>query len=144
MTDMQQLDRDSGEASEAKLNRLRELAEQATPGPWSWEYGVSQRTAWGLISVNGYVLKFSGPQDIGIVPDPESDMDFIEAANPSVILALLSERQANQDRIAELLTLMDEHDEKARHGMCGDIGPKARSLLSEAQPSLSSSGGDKE
>ena len=64
-----------------------------TPGPWSWEYGVSQRTAWALCGPGGkYILRFKGGNDIDECPEPEADMDLIELA-PRMLSAL----QAVQD-----------------------------------------------
>ena len=76
------------------IKSIRELEAAATPGPWDWEYGVSQRTAWGVVDRgNRYVLRFEGPQEIGIVPDPEPDMDVLLAAR-NALPALLAVAEA--------------------------------------------------
>jgi hypothetical protein len=107
------------------LAALRALAEKATPGPWDWEYGVSQRTAWALMQPGGqwtddrYVLRFEGPQDISLVPNPEADMDFIAAFDPTTAAALLSEVESlRRVRDAAATVLAD-----TRHGTFGNVQP---------------------
>lgn len=78
---------------------LRRLAEQATPGPWDFDPGDKVRKARVTQSANEY-----GVMD-AFIPGTMNryhDAAYIAAANPATILALLSERQENQDRIAAL------------------------------------------
>lgn len=70
---------------------LREAAENATPGEWCADdhYGV---IADAGLNANYYIASCSGP-------DNRSNKRFIAAANPSVVLALLDERERNQQYI---------------------------------------------
>lgn len=79
---------------EPRLAEIEARLKRATPGPWDWEYGVSQRTAWALVKLTPgpkvkYILRFAGPNDINICPNPEDDMDFIAHA-PEDIAYLLN------------------------------------------------------
>lgn len=70
--------------------RLRELAEAATPGPWGTEQGdLEEWPSTVAIAVTG------GRQKIYACPPggtfPKADQEFIAAANPSTVLALLDE-----------------------------------------------------
>ena len=57
--------------------RLKEVP----AGPWDWEYGVSQRTAWALTGPGQkYLMRFEGGNDIMVCPDPEPVQDFIAEA----------------------------------------------------------------
>ncbi|WP_213159992.1 ead/Ea22-like family protein [Pseudomonas aeruginosa] len=77
------------------INRLKELAERATPGPWSAAWEEGDDTAWpNLFPViqagNGEVV--IGNE--GFYTDLEQDKanaTFCAAANPKTILALLDE-----------------------------------------------------
>lgn len=75
---------------------LRRLAEQATPGPWGDEWPQRERATLAHIIREHN----DGPQVANVLL--EEDAAYIAAANPAAILALLSERQENQRRIAEL------------------------------------------
>lgn len=68
------------------LTRLRELAEKASPGPWFHTGGTHIREKSG----SNYVCDSYG----------EKDRDFIEAANPATILALLDEIESLQHTLA--------------------------------------------
>lgn len=66
---------------------LKAKLEGVTPGKWYWEYGMTMRTAWGLIAEregkgDRYILRFEGPNDIENCPKPEADMILIEMAQP--------------------------------------------------------------
>jgi hypothetical protein len=79
------------------LEGMREYCGKATEGPWDWEYGVSQRTAWALMAGRKYIFRFEGPNDITICPAPEDDMDFITAARtdfPALITGYEQLREA--------------------------------------------------
>lgn len=69
------------------INELRRLAEAATPGPW-----LKYHDEWSICGDSGHIAHC----------EVRSDADYIAAANPAVILALLSERDALRDRVAEL------------------------------------------
>lgn len=70
---------------------LRMAAENATPGEWCTDdhYGV---IADAGLNANYYIASCSGP-------DNRSNKRFIAAANPAVVLALLDERERNQQYI---------------------------------------------
>lgn len=121
------------ERSEPQLDRLRELAEQATPGPWdAGQTGPFKSTI------------YRGAGYVGLVAaDVEhADAAYIAAANPSVILALLSERHADRERIAEL----EEGLENLANAYVRDWGRSADDEweYQQARSLLFSSGGDKE
>lgn len=77
--------------SEINYQALREAAENATPGEWCTDdhYGV---IADAGLNANYYIASCSGP-------DNRSNKRFIAAANPAVVLALLDERERNQQYI---------------------------------------------
>ncbi|HCQ3717681.1 TPA: ead/Ea22-like family protein [Escherichia coli] len=77
--------------SEIDYQALREAAENATPGEWCTDdhYGV---IADAGLNANYYIASCSGP-------DNRSNKRFIAAANPAVVLALLDERERNQQYI---------------------------------------------
>ena len=77
--------------SEINYQALREVAENATPGEWCTDdhYGV---IADAGLNANYYIASCSGP-------DNRSNKRFIAAANPAVVLALLDERERNQQYI---------------------------------------------
>ena len=99
------------------------------PAPWSWEYGVSLRTAWGLLDgKENYILRFGQGNDISICPDAELVLELIELV-PFIELELLRARldeyrnfvwphdgygttqavqEARQKRIAELKRALKE------------------------------------
>ena len=64
--------------------KLRELAQKATPGPW-----LLWATEWNLYLVQ------SGREGDGSIVDTaysrRNDIDYIAAANPATVLALLDE-----------------------------------------------------
>ena len=64
--------------------KLRELAMKATPGPW-----LLRATEWNLYLVQ------SGREGDGSIVDTaysrRNDIDYIAAANPATVLALLDE-----------------------------------------------------
>jgi hypothetical protein len=76
-------------------DELRRLAEAATPGPWC---NVKDTVFHGEIrqaNDEGFALIAVMPE----LDDREADFDYIAAASPDAVLALLDER----DRLAELL-----------------------------------------
>lgn len=68
-----------------RLRSLARYAEQATPGPWHVE-GLDVFTARQVWVAGGYHVRPEPPIAVGISPEP----DYIAAASPDVILALLS------------------------------------------------------
>ncbi|ECZ0011311.1 ead/Ea22-like family protein [Salmonella enterica subsp. enterica] len=77
--------------SKIDYQALRTAAENATPGEWCTDdhYGV---IADAGLNANYYIASCSGP-------DNRSNKRFIAAANPAVVLALLDERERNQQYI---------------------------------------------
>ncbi|MCS4608101.1 ead/Ea22-like family protein [Enterobacter kobei] len=77
---------------------LREAAERATESDWI----VDAHEGWHAVipvadAVNGnYIIaEFQGPES-------KRNRDFVAAANPAIVLALLDELEAAENRIAEL------------------------------------------
>lgn len=99
------------------LNKLRELAEAATPGPW-----FQSGSPW--FQTGGFVLAGSPDPHAGTVladlsdtwemqqaddaldadheRDPDKDAAFIAAFNPATALSLLSRLQAAEERAEKL------------------------------------------
>ncbi|CAH3928766.1 hypothetical protein AI2680V1_4157 [Citrobacter freundii] len=77
---------------------LREAAEKATPGEWKRMMRNSDElmtTFHGVAIGNVFVELTTGKRDI-------FDAEFIAAANPATVLALLDELEAAEKRITEL------------------------------------------
>lgn len=75
---------------------LREAAEKATQGKWR---RASTRFN-GITAQSAYPL--CGKEDILANAAEKRDAEFIAAANPATVLALLDELEAAEKRIAEL------------------------------------------
>ncbi|SHI10001.1 Ead/Ea22-like protein [Pantoea sesami] len=81
---------------------LREAAEKATPGPWG-------------IASNGKTITSNQSHPVAVITEDfhrllangktGGDAEFIAAANPATVLALLDELEAKDQRIAELEVL---------------------------------------
>lgn len=71
---------------------LRRLAEAATTGPWLYSYH-------GMFNPPGVRVK-GREHDMCTVTSSDRDADFIAAANPQVVLALLN-RLEQLERVAE-------------------------------------------
>ena len=75
--------------------RLRVLAEAATPGPWEWDdavwedYDPKERAPW--LMAGGSLID---PVITGEVHCGEADAHYIAAASPKTVLALLAENAA--------------------------------------------------
>ena len=78
-----------------KLNEIRKLALEASPGPWSYDDGnVGCGDGWGFGS---WPTQYSGDtpveywEDKKIPPgiDSDKDSEYIAAVDPTTILALL-------------------------------------------------------
>lgn len=83
---------------------LREAAERATESDWI----VDAHEGWHAVipvadAVNGnYIIaEFQGPES-------KRNRDFVAAANPVTVLAMLDELEADKKRIAELQSVNDE------------------------------------
>ncbi|ENA8965350.1 ead/Ea22-like family protein [Escherichia coli] len=91
---------------------LREKAEKATCGVWSLEYGEGRfdgddalihREAAGYIPICR--IEGAHPEsgfDEDFQMEQQANAEFIAAANPATVLALLDELEAAKKRIAEL------------------------------------------
>lgn len=91
---------------------LREAAEKATCGVWSLEYGEERFDAGDALihrEVVGYLpicrIEGAHPEsgfDEDFQMEQQANAEFIAAANPATVLALLDELEAAEKRIAEL------------------------------------------
>ena len=91
---------------------LREKAEKATSGVWSLEYGEERFDAGDALihrEVVGYLpicrIEGAHPEsgfDEDFQMEQQANAEFIAAANPATVLALLGELEAAKKRIAEL------------------------------------------
>lgn len=91
---------------------LREAAEKATCGEWSLEYGEGRFDGDDALihrEVAGYIpicrIEGAHPEsgfDEDFQTEQQANAEFIAAANPATVLALLGELEAAKNRIAEL------------------------------------------
>ena len=91
---------------------LREAAEKATCGVWSLEYGEERFDGDDALihrEVAGYIpicrIEGAHPEsgfDEDFQMEQQANAEFIAAANPATVLALLDELEAAEKRIAEL------------------------------------------
>ncbi|EOX9451351.1 ead/Ea22-like family protein [Escherichia coli] len=95
--------------SEIDYQALREKAEKATCGVWSLEYGESRFDCDDALihrDVVGYLpicrIEGAHPEsgfDEDFQMEQQANAEFIAAANPATVLALLDERERNQQYI---------------------------------------------
>ncbi|WP_109867203.1 ead/Ea22-like family protein [Escherichia coli] len=98
--------------SEINYQALREAAEKATCGEWSLEYGEGRFDGDDALihrEVAGYIpicrIEGAHPEsgfDEDFQMEQQANAEFIAAANPATVLALLDELEAAEKRIAEL------------------------------------------
>ncbi|WNT71839.1 ead/Ea22-like family protein [Escherichia coli] len=98
--------------SKIDYQALREKAEKATCGVWSLEYGESRFDCDDALihrDVVGYLpicrIEGAHPEsgfDEDFQMEQQANAEFIAAANPATVLALLGELEAAKKRIAEL------------------------------------------
>ncbi|EGO4569943.1 TPA: ead/Ea22-like family protein [Escherichia coli] len=98
--------------SKIDYQALREAAEKATCGVWSLEYGESRFDCDDALihrDVVGYLpicrIEGAHPEsgfDEDFQMEQQANAEFIAAANPATVLALLGELEAAKKRIAEL------------------------------------------
>ncbi|EEV7832102.1 ead/Ea22-like family protein [Escherichia coli] len=98
--------------SKIDYQALREKAEKATCGVWSLEYGESRSDCDDALihrDVVGYIpicrIEGAHPEsgfDEDFQMEQQANAEFIAAANPATVLALLDELEAANKRIAEL------------------------------------------
>ncbi|EES5826806.1 ead/Ea22-like family protein [Escherichia coli] len=101
--------------SEIDYQALRAKAEKATCGVWSLEYGEERFDADDALihrEVVGYLpicrIEGAHPEsgfDEDFQMEQQANAEFIAAANPATVLALLDELEAAEKRIAELESL---------------------------------------
>lgn len=110
---------------------LREAAEKATCGVWSLEYGEERFDAGDALihrKVVGYIpicrIEGAHPEsgfDEDFQMEQQANAEFIAAASPATVLALLDELEAAEKRIAELEAKLDSadklQDSAFRHGL---------------------------
>lgn len=117
--------------SKIDYQALRAKAEKATCGVWSLEYGESRfdgddalihREAAGYIPICR--IEGAHPEsgfDEDFQMEQQANAEFIAAANPATVLALLDELESKDRRNAELeakLQATDKlHDSAFRHGL---------------------------
>ncbi|EFT9505367.1 ead/Ea22-like family protein [Salmonella enterica subsp. enterica serovar Newport] len=117
--------------SKIDYQALRAKAEKATCGVWSLEYGESRfdgddalihREAAGYIPIcriEGAYPESGFDEDFQM--EQQANAEFIAAANPATVLALLDELESKDRRNAELeakLQATDKlHDSAFRHGL---------------------------
>ncbi len=95
--------------SKIDYQALREKAEKATCGEWSLEYGESRFDCDDALihrEVAGYIpicrIEGAHPEsgfDEDFQMEQQANAEFIAAANPATVLALLDERERNQQYI---------------------------------------------
>lgn len=95
--------------SKIDYQALREKAEKATSGVWSLEYGEERFDAGDALihrEVAGYIpicrIEGAHPEsgfDEDFQMEQQANAEFIAAANPATVLALLDERERNQQYI---------------------------------------------
>lgn len=98
--------------SKIDYQALREKAEKATCGVWSLEYGESRFDCDDALihrDVVGYLpicrIEGAHPEsgfDEDFQMEQQANAEFIAAANPATVLALLDELETAKKRIAEL------------------------------------------
>ncbi|EGM5830982.1 ead/Ea22-like family protein [Escherichia coli] len=98
--------------SKINYQALREAAEKATCGVWSLEYGEERFDAGDALihrEVAGYIpiCRIEGAHsesgfDEDFQMEQQANAEFIAAANPATVLALLGELETAKKRIAEL------------------------------------------
>ena len=98
--------------SKIDYQALREKAEKATCGVWSLEYGEDRFDGDDALihrEVAGYIpicrIEGAHPEsgfDEDFQIEQQANAEFIAAANPATVLALLGELEAAKKRIAEL------------------------------------------
>jgi len=104
---------------------LRQLAEAATPGPWT-QYQS------GLPEYNNVCFGIEkGEALICGAAETEADAAYIAAAHPQAILALLDERDALRAAGLSLLALVDETDAYQKRPESGDWGVECACCMGE-------------
>ena len=122
---------------------LREAAEKATCGAWSLEYGEERFDAGDALihrEVVGYLpicrIEGAHPEsgfDEDFQTEQQANAEFIAAANPATVLALLDELEAKDKRIADMeareVVLPRTHD-------VHPLGPQSAKIFCEFHRSI--------
>ncbi|MBU5392776.1 ead/Ea22-like family protein [Shigella sonnei] len=122
---------------------LREAAEKATCGVWSLEYGEERFDAGDALihrEVVGYLpicrIEGAHPEsgfDEDFQIEQQANAEFIAAANPATVLALLDELEAKDKRIADMeareVVLPRAHD-------VHPLGPQSAKIFCEFHRSI--------
>lgn len=122
---------------------LREKAEKATCGEWSLEYGESRFDGDDALihrEVAGYIpiCRIEGAHsesgfDEDFQIEQQANAEFIAAANPATVLALLDELEAKDKRIADMeareVVLPRAHD-------VHPLGPQSAKIFCEFHRSI--------
>lgn len=86
--------------TEIDVAKLRSLAENATPGQWAWTCEPGDDEAClEAVGADGYVLSAHGMHTEGFVDVEAPDAEFIAAANPATVLALLDRLERAEARL---------------------------------------------
>lgn len=119
--------------------RLRELATQATPGPWDVDEGTDTRPPVIVArdidaDDRGRAVHYKTEiATAGDTADDEANAAYIAAANPTAIISLLDELDAARARIAEVEGAIEEAARMAEQGILSADGGQAaveiRSLI---------------
>ena len=76
--------------TQEQINELRKLAQAATPGPWYAEGGTINKDV---------IYVYSEHSDFEVCHGDTSDSDYIAAANPAAILAMIAEIDSLRDEV---------------------------------------------
>lgn len=117
--------------------KLRQLAEAATPGPWITEDWASTDSD-GAINVCGTSVMapqaLCGIFTVALEVDGTEDVDYIAAANPAAILSLLDELQAlREERTAWRVTAENAEKDAERYRFLCDFRGHIRDLCFDGE-----------
>ncbi|HDP9001533.1 TPA: ead/Ea22-like family protein [Escherichia coli] len=129
--------------SKIDYQALREAAEKATCGEWSLEYGKCRFDGDDALihrEVAGYIpicrIEGAHPEsgfDEDFQMEQQANAEFIAAANPATVLALLDELEAKDKRIADMeareVVLPRAHD-------VHPLGPQSAKIFCEFHRSI--------
>ncbi len=132
--------------SKIDYQALREKAEKATCGVWSLEYGEERFDADDALihrEVAGYIpicrIEGAHPEsgfDEDFQMEQQANAEFIAAANPATVLALLGELEAAKKRIAELEKQCAEWERKALSNFeeCAAMAERIEEMQTKSAP----------
>lgn len=88
--------------SPTNLNRLKELAEAATPGPWSYEPDDEGCSMGWIVSPCEMLAKIAGDS-----AQQAANAAYIAAASPQVVLGMIAERDEMVEAAKDVLARWD-------------------------------------